>query len=226
LRFGNADAQVSLLKKIAMRDGIGDLLAEGTRIASQRIGKGSDYFAIQTAGMEISGVNIKGCASMGLTLATADFASHTRFWSASDEMAGNLTFEGTPEYVMKGQDEVSARNSMIVCDFVPFGFDRLAPLYASLTGIEVDGPALMKIGERIFNLNRLVNIQNGRSRNQDTLPQRFFQEKHLAGIFKGRFLTEEIFSQWLDKYYQKRGWNNQGIPTDSKLNELRLQRLV
>lgn len=226
LRFGNADAQVALLKKIAAREGIGDLLAEGTRIASERIGKGSDYFAIQTAGMEISGVNIKGSASMGLTLATADFASHTRFWSASDEMAGQLTFENTPEFVMKGQDEVNARNSMIVCDFVPYGFERLAPVFASLTGVDIDGAGLMKIGEKISNLNRLVNIQNGRSRKQDTLPQRFFQEKHQSGIFKGKFLTEEIFSQWLDMYYHKRGWDRKGIPTDSKLKELGLQRLT
>ena len=225
LKFGNAEAQQSLLKKIALRDGIGDLLAEGTRIASEKIGQASDYFAIQIAGMELSGVNIKGSASMGLTLATADFASHTRFWSASDEMAGNLTFDNTPEFIMKGQDEVNARNSMIVCDFVPFGFDRLAPVYESLTGIEVDGSDLIKIGEIISNLNRLVNIQNGRSRIHDTLPRRFFQEKHLAGIFKGRFLTEETFSRWLDMYYRKRGWDNQGIPTDSKLNELGLQRL-
>ncbi|MCK4837137.1 MAG: aldehyde ferredoxin oxidoreductase family protein, partial [Candidatus Aminicenantes bacterium] len=217
LKFGNAEAQVSLLKKIANREGIGDLLAEGTRIASQKIGKASDYFAIQTAGMELSGVNIKGCASMGLTLATADFASHTRFWSASDEMAGLLTYENTPEFVRKGQDEVNARNSMIVCDFVPFGFDRLAPVYKSLTGIEVDGSRLMRIGEKISNLNRMVNIQNGRTRNHDTLPQRFFQEKHMAGIFKGKLLTEEIFSQWLDMYYQKRGWDNRGIPMDEKL---------
>jgi aldehyde:ferredoxin oxidoreductase len=127
---------------------------------------------------------------------------------------------------MKGQDEVNTRNSMIICDFLPFGFDRLAPVYESLTGIGVDGPTLMKIGEKISNLNRLVNVQNGRSRKQDTLPQRFFQEKQLAGIFKDKFLNEEIFSQWLDVYYQNRGWDNRGIPTDSKLSELGLKRLT
>ncbi len=222
LKFGNAQAQVSLLKKIASRDGIGDILAEGTRIASRHIGKGSEYFAIQTAGMELSGVNIKGCASMGLTLATSDFASHTRFWSASDEMAGNLTFENTPEYVMKGQDEVNARNSLIICDFLPFGFDRLVPIYESLTGIKVDESRLMEIGEKISNITRMINIRNGRTRKDDTLPQRFFKEEHLAGIFKGKYMSMEIFDQWLDMYYQARGWDPKGIPTDAKLKELDL----
>jgi aldehyde:ferredoxin oxidoreductase len=83
----------------------------------------------------------------------------------------------------------------------------------------------MKIGEKISNLNRMVNIKNGRSRKDDTLPPRFFREKHLSGIFKGRYLSEEIFSQWLDMYYRQRGWNEQGIPTDSKLHELGLARI-
>lgn len=223
--FGNADVQAALIKKIAGREGVGDLLAEGSRIASEKIGRDSAYFAIQIAGMEVSGVNIKGCASMGLTLATADFGSHTRFWSASAEMAGSLTFDSTPEFVMNGQDEVNARNSLIVCDFVPFGFDRLAPVYESLTGIRMDEARLMKIGEKISNLNRMVNIKNGRSRKDDTLPPRFFREKHQAGIFKGRYLSEEIFSQWLERYYWKRGWDREGIPTDSKLIELGLERI-
>jgi aldehyde:ferredoxin oxidoreductase len=111
---------------------------------------------------------------MGLALATADFASHTRFWSASDEMAGNLTFESTPAYVKDGQDEVNTRNSLIVCDFLPYGFDRLSPVFESLTGIPVDEGRMMQVGERISNLTRQFNIKNGRTRSDDTLPERFF----------------------------------------------------
>ena len=75
-------------------------MAEGTRIASREIGGDSDYFALQTAGMELSGVNVKGASSMALGLATADFASHTRIWSATAEMNGELTYENTPAYVV------------------------------------------------------------------------------------------------------------------------------
>jgi aldehyde:ferredoxin oxidoreductase len=204
---------------------LGDILAEGSRIASQKIGKGSDYFALQTAGMEISGVNIKGCASMGLAMATADFASHTRLWTATAEMNGELTFENTPKFVKDGQDEVNTRNSLVVCDFLPFGFDRLGPILETITGLKVSPDDLMKLGEKISNINRMYNVRNGRTRNDDTLPPRFFKEKHLAGIFEGKYLTEEILHQWLDLYYQVRGWDTNGIPTDEKLAEYNLQRI-
>ena len=225
LNFGNAEAQFTLLKKIAHRDGIGDLLAEGTRIASEKIGKGSEYFAIQIAGMELSGVNVKGSSSMGLTLATSDFASHTRFWSCSDEMAGNLTFENTPQFIKEGQDDVNARNSLVVCDFVPFGLDRLAPVLQALTGLKVDVQKLVELGEKISNMTRMYNYRNGRSRSSDTLPERFFSEKQEAGMFKGKYLTKEIFSDWLDKYYHVRGWDAEGFPTPEKLNDLSIKKL-
>ncbi len=225
LKFGNSEAQFSLLKKIAKREGIGDILAEGTKIASEKIGKGSDYFAIQIAGMELSGVNIKGSSSMGLTLATSDFASHTRFWSCSDEMAGNLTFENTPKFIKEGQDDVNARNSLVVCDFVPFGLDRLAPVLEALTGIKTDVSKLLNLGEKISNLTRMYNYKNGRSSSSDTLPRRFYKEKQEAGIFEGEYLTEEIFSEWLDKYYEIRGWDSTGFPTPEKLNSLSLKKI-
>ena len=225
LRFGNHNAVFEIIRKIAHRDGIGDILAEGTKIASDMIGKNSKYFAIQIAGMEISGVNIKGCASMGLALATADFASHTRVWTATMEMNGELNFDNTPEIVKNGQDEVNARNSLIVCDFVPFGFDRFCPIVEKITGMKWDSEKMMKLGEKISNLTRMYNIKNGRTRKDDTLPQRFFKERHLSGIFKGKFMNEEIFGKWLDMYYKERGWHNNGIPMEEKLKELDLECL-
>jgi aldehyde:ferredoxin oxidoreductase len=225
LNFGGSEAVHEMIKKIARRDGLGDILAEGSRIASQKIGKGSEYFALQTAGMELSGVNIKGCASMGLVLATADFASHTRMWTATAEMNNELTYESTPKVVKDGQDEVNTRNSLVVCDFVPFGFDRLAPILEKITGLNFSPDDLQKLGEKISNLTRMYSIKNGRTRKHDTLPPRFFKEKHLSGIFADQYLTEEKFSQWLDMYYQERGWDMNGIPTDEKLAEFNLERL-
>lgn len=225
LTFGNSKAVHEMIKKMAYRDGLGDILAEGSRIASRKIGKGSEYFALQVAGMELSGVNIKGCSSMGLAMATADFASHTRLWTATAEMKGELTFESTPKFVKDGQDEINTRNSLVVCDFFMFGFDRLAPVLEKMTGIKRTADDLLKIGERISNLHRMYNIKNGRSREDDSLPARFFKEKHLSGIFEGKYLTEEIFREWLDMYYRERGWDENGIPKDEKLKELSLKRI-
>ena len=225
LNFGNSQALFTLLERIARRQGVGDWLAEGTKRASEKLGNGSDYFAIQTAGMELSGVNVKGCASMGLSLATSDFASHTRFWPATAEMKGLLSYESAPAFIAKGQDEVNTRNSLIVCDFLPFDFARLAPLHEKLTGIRLDEKQLFVIGEQISNLARMYNLRNGRTAGDDTLPQRFFKEKHLAGLFKDQFMSEEKFRQWLQMYYGTRGWDEQGVPTAGKLAELGLKRL-
>jgi len=173
----------------------------------------------------LSGVNIKGCSSMGLALATADFASHTRMWSASAEMNGELTFENTPKYVKDGQDEVNTRNSLVVCDFLPFGFDSLSPILEKMTGLKFSAEDLQQLGEKISNITRMYNIKNGRTRKDDTLPGRLHKEKHLSGIFKDQFLTEEKFAEWCDLYYKERGWNEEGVPTDEKLTELKIERL-
>ncbi len=225
LNFGNSQALLKLLERIARRQGIGDWLAEGSRRAAEKLGQGSEYFAIQTAGMELSGVNVKGCATMGLSLATSDFASHTRFWPATAEMKGLVDYEGAPAFIAKGQDEVNTRNSLIVCDFLPFDFARLAPLHEKLTGIRLDEKQLFRIGEQISNLTRMYNLRNGRTAGDDTLPQRFFKEKHLAGLFKGQLMSEEKFREWLQLYYRTRGWDEQGVPTAEKLAELELERL-
>lgn len=219
-RFGDAEGVFQLIRQIAQREGVGDLLAEGTRIAAEELGPEAKYFAIQVGGMELSGVNPKGCASMGLSLATADFASHTRFWSATAEMQGALTLDSVPQFVKEGQDEVATRNSLIVCDFLPFGFDRLAPLCAALTGMEVTAEALLLAGERIENLHRLINIARGGK--EDTLPERFFAEPHEAGLFAGKFFTKDDFQRWLGEYYRLRGWDEKGHPRGEKLAELGL----
>lgn len=222
LNFGNGDAQLNLIALIAHRKGIGDMFAKGTRIAAKEIGQGSDYFAINTYGMEISGVNIKGCMSMGLAMATSDFASHTRLWTATDEMSGNLTIDALPDYVMKGQDDINIRNSLVVCDFLPYGLDRLAPILTQATGIEFTPEKLMFIGERIHNLARIYNLTNGRTGQDDTLPARFFEEEMTAGLLKGKKMSRQFFYDLLQKYYKIRGWDEQGMPTAAKLIELGL----
>ncbi len=223
LKFGNAAAQHELLGLIARREGIGDTFADGTRLASRKIGQGSEYFAINTYGMELSGVNIKGCMSMGLALATSDFASHTRLWTATDEMKGKLSIEVLPDYVALGQDDINIRNSLIVCDFLPYGLDRLSPILTKATGVEYTADRLMKTGERIHNLARLYNLRNGRTGKDDTLPERFFKEKMTAGLLEGKVMTKEFFGDLLQKYYKRRGWDEEGVPTKARLMQLGLE---
>ncbi len=218
--FANPEKVLELIRKISYREGIGDLLAEGTRIAAERLGEEAAALAIQIGGMELSGVNPLGCASMSLSLATADFASHTRFWSATAEMQEALSMESVPAFVKEGQDEVAARNSLSVCDFLPFGFDRLAPILNAITGMDLSSSDLMTSGERIENLHRLFNLACGRKK--DELPRRFLAEEHVAGLFRGRKMTEEEFRKWLLEYYRLRGWDENGVPTPERLACLEL----
>jgi aldehyde:ferredoxin oxidoreductase len=226
LLFGNGEALLALIPRIAQREGLGDMLAEGTRRAAETIGQDSARFAIHIGGLELSGVNPKGCLSAGLALATSDFASHTRLWTATDEMQGRLALDETlPSYIRRGQDVVNARNSLIVCDFLELGLDRLLPLLHAATGMEKTESDALEVGERISNLARMFNCTNGRSAQDDTLPDRFFEEPMTAGLLEGKTLTRQQFNTLIRQYYQARGWGADGMPTNWKLEQLGLERL-
>ncbi len=222
IKFGSIKSVHDTIRKIAFREGIGDILAEGSRLASKKIGKGSEYFAIQVAGMELSGVNPMGSYSMALALATSDFASHTRFWSATDEMAGNLEFNTLPAYIAAGQDDGNIRNCLIVCDFLPYGLDRLAPLVEAATGLETSEESLLDIGERIHHLARAYNMKTGRTHADDILPGRFHEEESFAGLMEGKKIPREFFEAQLQDYYKVRGWDEEGKPTKETMERVGL----
>ncbi len=221
IEWGSAETVIGLLKKIAHRKGIGDLLAEGTRRASKKLGQGTDHYAIQIGGMELSGVNPLGSYSMLLSLATSDFASHTRMWSASDEMVGNLKLdESLVEYIAEGQDGVNVRNSMIVCDFLPYGLSDIAPYLRALTGFDVDEEELQKVGTRIHHLARQYNLRTGRTHKDDvTIPGRFLKEESIAGLMEGKKIPLDMFKDHVSMYYDYRGWDEEGRPTEKTLKE-------
>lgn len=212
LTWGNAQAQRELLRLMAKRESVGEIFADGTRSASQKIGKGSEKFAINIFGMELSGVNPKGCLTMGVVLSVADFASHTRLWCTEAEMGPDFKIEDIPETVANGLDEINTRNSLVVCDFLPYGFDRLAPILNAITGSNHTDKSLMATGARITNLARTYNLRNGRKHTDDILPERFFKEKSLAGFMKGKKLDKDFFRLLIQKYYKVRGWNEKGEP--------------
>lgn len=222
LDWGNAEAQRALLKKMALRDGVGELFADGTRVASQKIGNNSEEFAIQIYGMELSGVNPKGCLTMGVVLSVADFASHTRLWHTEQEAGPDFKIADIPQSVADGLDTVNARNSLIICDFVPVGLDRLAPLLTAMTGIEFTEKSLMQLGARLTHLARRYNLRNGRKHTDDILPERFFNEESLSGFMRGQKIGKEFFSSLIRDYYALRGWNDRGEPTDDVLRKFDL----
>ena len=219
LKWGSAVAQRELLNKMAYRNGIGETFADGTKIAARKIGKNSADFAINIHGMELSGVNLKGAFTMAVVLSVADFASHTRLWCVDVDMGPDYKIEDVPSTIADGMDEINARNSLVICDFVPYGFDRLAPVLNAATGFDFSQEDLMKLGTKITHLARRYNIRNGRKHTDDTLPRRFFDEKSISGLMAGKKIDREFFKSVIQKYYSLRGWNEKGIPTDETLKK-------
>lgn len=217
LSWGNTEAQHQLLHLMSKREGIGALFANGTRDAAEKIGKASHGFAINVFGMELSGPNPKGSLIMAVSNSVADFASHTRLWCLEQDMGDEFCVEDIPATVAKGQDEVNIRNSLVICDFVPEGLSALAEVLNEATGFNHDAESLLKIGTRISHLARRYNLRNGRKSSDDTLPDRFFNEKSLSGLMKGQKL-EKTFHQFLvRKFYKLRGWNKNGEPKPETL---------
>ncbi|MGD2294779.1 MAG: aldehyde ferredoxin oxidoreductase C-terminal domain-containing protein, partial [Candidatus Aminicenantes bacterium] len=219
LEWANAEAQREFLRRMAFRDGVGDVFTDGTRVAAQKIGKGSEEFAINTYGMELSGVNPKGCLTMGFALSVADFASHTRLWMTEAEMGPDFKIEDIPAAVADGLDEINTRNSLIVCDFVPYSLDRMAPIYSAATGVHQTPETMMEVGTRISQLARRYNLRNGRRFSDDILPERFFKEKSLSGFMRGKILDKEFFLSLIQEYYALRGWTPEGEPTQETLQK-------
>lgn len=225
LKFGSAESVHTLIEEIAFKKGLGATLAEGTRRASKKIGNGSEYHAIQVAGMELSGVNPLGAYSMGVGLLTSDFASHTRVWSATDEMKGNLTLEDIPAYIKAGQDGGIIRNCYIVCDFLPYGEDRLIPFLNAATGFDYDLKEVNLIAERIQTLSRMYSLKCGRTHADDVMPPRFYEENSVSGLMKGRKIPREFMEEQVQKIFSLRGWDLDGVPEDGTLQKLGLERV-
>jgi aldehyde:ferredoxin oxidoreductase len=227
LNFGNTDAASELLHRIAFRIGIGDLFAQGVRKAAEKIGQGSERFAIHVKGLELPGVEPRGSWGMALAFATADRGGcHQRAWTPTAELKGILprfSTEGVARFVKEAQDERAVCFSLVLCDFVPFSIEDFAELLYNTTGINLSPEEYMLTGERIWNLTRMFNIREGISRKDDILPPRIMEEASPTGPAAGKLISKEILDSMLDEYYRLRGWDQDGIPEPSTLRRLRLQ---
>ena len=228
--FGDKDGQLRLIKMIAYREGIGDILAEGVKRASEKIGGESWKYALHVKGLELPGYEPRSSWGMALAYATSDRgACHQRAWTTRAELSGILgrfSTRGIPEYVKNVQDERAAAFSLIVCDFLP-EYDVKALYYAA--GIDLTSEDLIKAGERIWNLIRLFNIREANiGRRDDTLPYRILNEPLSLpprGEKMVRF-TKKLLDEMLDEYYRLRGWDGEGRPLPEKLIELGLREFI
>jgi aldehyde:ferredoxin oxidoreductase len=226
LKFGNQEAQLAMIEKIAHRQGIGELFSSGVREAAQTIGRGADQFAIHVKGLELPGVDPRGAFGMALAYATADRGGcHQRCWTPTAELSGVLkrfSTEGVAQFVKDTQDERAVCFSLVLCDFGPFSVKDFTQLLNLATGFDLSEAEYLTIGERIWNLTRMLNVREGITRRHDTLPARFLEEPLPEGDAQGQVVNIEALNRMLDEYYQLRGWDENGIPNEDKLRELGL----
>lgn len=226
--WGKVEKLAKLIDDIAHRNGrVGAVLAEGVRIASEKLGKGSKEYAVHAKGLEIPGYDPRGAFGMGLAYATSDRgACHQRAWIAKAELydpeLNRFSFEKKARLVKDVQDERAAFFSLVLCDFAPISEEDCVEMWNLATGFDHTVESYLKAGERIWNLIRLFNLREGLPPSSDKLPSRFFKDSFTKGPARGKVLSEDEFQKSLEEYYTFRGWNKRGIPTKEKLEELGL----
>ncbi|HOQ99391.1 MAG TPA: aldehyde ferredoxin oxidoreductase family protein [Anaerolineae bacterium] len=238
LRFGNDQALMQLLRKMAFRDGLGDLLADGSLAAAKKIGQGTDKYAMQVKGLELPGYDVRALKAHGLGYATSyTGADHCRGY-AFQEVFGVPIPWGVDRFAAEGKGKLTIWNQDVrtatldcapMCAFlldmaVPAtACENTAALMEGVTGLVFTPEEVMRVGERVNNLARAFNVREGFTRADDTLPERLMTEPLKAGASKGHVISRQDLDTMLDEYYSLRGWDvSTGTPTRAKLIELGL----
>jgi len=216
LKYGNHEAIIEMIIKIAYREGIGNILAEGTKIASEKI-KGSTDFAIHVKGLELPGYDPRSTEAMGLSYAISDRgACHLRSQAYRPDMLG--TIEGKAEMVKDLEDFYAVCDTMVICRFVaypvvgPLYWENLAELYSIVINRKITKDDLVKTGEEINNLCRAFNVREGITKKDDNLPNWFIKVPIKKGPYDGKTVNKEDFEKMLNEYYKLRKWNVNGVP--------------
>jgi len=240
LNYGNHQSMIALIKKIAFREGFGDVLAEGTKRAAESIGKGAQSCAIHVKGLELPAYEPRGAKSQGFNYATANIGASHCFGYANQEIFGALEPRQVDRFaevenadiVKYNQDRAAMSETGIICEFTTGWGGWFPGLYgemlAAVTGIDrfADTDYLWKVGERIINLERAFNVRQGFRREHDTLPQRMLTEPLHTREAPGEGQMVRHQDEFLDRYYQLRGWTKEGIPSPQKLEQLDLGYVV
>jgi aldehyde:ferredoxin oxidoreductase len=248
LTFGNGEALLHFIEKIPFRKGLGDLLAEGTKIMGERLGAG--YYAIHVKGLEVDASDPRSLVTRALTYSVATRGScHLRGFPYIDEFIkpeeaeahfGTAAvsrldaIEGKGRMVAWSENWITIANLLGLCIFAWYrsrsfsmlirrGQELASETFSAATGLPMTGEKLLRCGERVYNLEKLFNLREGFGRASDYPPLRFFEEPLSDGPGKGAKLSRDDYDRLLDEYYEARGWDKEtGVPTPDKLKSLDL----
>jgi aldehyde:ferredoxin oxidoreductase len=236
LHFGNAEAMVRLVELIGKREGIGDLLAEGTKRAAEKLGNSAEEFAVHVKGQEVPMHEPRLKRALGLGYAVSPTgADHchnihdTIMFGASLERLRPLGILEPvpveslgPEKVRMYKYQAEMRilaNCLSVCQFPPWNFTEYAELVQAVTGWDTTIYELAKAAQRALNLARIFNLREGFTSVDDWLPPRFFQPQ-TSGALSETDVNSKDLRRAIDLYYEMMGWDLDGVPRPGTLHEL------
>ena len=229
LRFGHGEGVLATIDAIARREGVGALLAEGSKRAAVETGGDSQYWAMQVKGLELPGYDPRSLKTMALGLAVSPRgACHNRsgayeadFSGAVDRFRGDA---GRGALVAASEDFAAVLDSLIVCKFLRKCFTdfyaEAAEMLAGVTGWDYTGPELRQAGERIHTLKKLFNIREHWQPEDDWLPERLLSEALPTGVAAGVGLSRHELRDMVGGYYEARRWDPRGFVPDWKADEL------
>jgi len=232
LTFGNPEAMLQMVEMIAKREGIGDLLAEGTMRAAEKIGKGAEKFAVHVKGEEVPMHDPRLKRGLGLGYAVkptgAEHMNNLHDTWTRDLPSFGITRRVPLEdfgprkvrlYVYKVIYEI-IKNCLLLCDFVPWNENQIVEIVRAVTGWNSNLWEIMKVSERSINMARAFNIREGFTRKDDWLPDRFFHPQ-TSGPLSDTAVDPRKLENAKSTYYGMMGWDQKkGAPTRAKLEEL------
>jgi len=236
LRFGSEKAMLTMIHKIGKREGLGNLLADGVKRASEKIGHGSEEFAMHSKGMTFAGHSARGLPGFGLGYATGPRGGSHHDGRPTGERTGLVpreTFEGKGEYTVRINHFMIYTDSMIICHLAeaiwgPLDVSEWCVRAVNVaTGMQYSLEDARQTAERIWNLMRAFMVREGFRRKDDKLPKRFMEEPIPRGPSQGMVISRENLDKMLDEYYRFRGWDlKTGIPSPEKLINLGLEDIA
>jgi aldehyde:ferredoxin oxidoreductase len=224
IAWGDAGRMKQLVEDIAYQRGLGAELAQGSKRLSEKYQR--PELSMQVKGMELPAYDPRGVQGQALAFATSNRGGcHMRAYLIGPEILGQPCFvdrfstAGKAELVVLFQDISALVDSALLCRFlqIALGVDTFARMLNLVTGLDFTEEEVIAIGKRIYTLERLFNTRAGFSRKDDTLPPRFLNEELEEGASRSRLVK---LDEMLDRYYQLRGWDADGVPGEKTVSEL------
>lgn len=247
LSFGNGEAARTMIEEIAHRRGFGAILGRGVKAAAAELGPEAMARAVYAkGGLELWLMEMRPFKGVALASAVTDSGSHNRATYAfpefyyrsmpemarrvagmiggSEDLADPTRYEGKARLVIAYEDMHTLADSLGVCSipFQPAGLDLWAKALHAVTGIAMDVTSLMHVAARIRAVERLINLQEGLTRENDSFSARLFTEPLKDGPWAGEVLDRDKFEAMKDEYFSARGWDEAGVPTPEELSRLGL----